>query len=86
MERGADEVIEHMLAEIRRVTGLDLGRTQHAALHRWRYANTPKQEGPTSLIDPAQRLAACGDWCLHGRVEAAYLSGLDAARQIGELL
>ena len=86
MERAEGEVIAHMLAEIKRVTGLELDQARHVMLHRWRYANTPKQEGACSLIDPARQLAACGDWCVHGRVEAAYLSGRDAARQISELL
>ena len=79
-------VTEHMLAEIRRVTGFAPESARHVVLHRWRYANTPKQEGPASLIDPGQKLAAMGDWCIHGRVEAAYLSGQDAAERIRDLL
>ena len=86
MERDNGEVMSHMLAETSRITGLDLEHARHRVLHRWRYANTPRQEGPESLVDRDRQLAACGDWCIHGRVEAAYLSGVDTARQISERL
>jgi renalase len=32
--------------------------------HRWRYARPEQPLGQSCLIDHAQRLAACGDWCL----------------------
>jgi len=43
--------------------------------HRWRYASAPEVEGEPCLVDPALKLAVCGDWLIKGRVEAAYLSG-----------
>jgi len=86
MDLNERAVTEHMLAEIERITGLAGDHARYSALHRWRYANTAKQEGPRALVDPVQQLVACGDWCIHGRVEAAYLSGLDAAEQIKSLL
>jgi predicted NAD/FAD-dependent oxidoreductase len=43
-------------------------------LHRWRYANVGNEESELTLVDDKNRLAACGDWCSEGRVEAAYLS------------
>lgn len=43
--------------------------------HRWRYASAPERVGASYLIDPAMKLAVCGDWLTKGRVEAAYLSG-----------
>ena len=86
MERDIETVTAHMLAEVRRVTGQDLSNADYISLHRWRYANPQRQDGPASLIDTAQRLAVFGDWCIHGRVEAAYLSGLDAAERIRSLL
>ncbi|WP_201727696.1 FAD-dependent oxidoreductase [Acidocella sp. C78] len=34
------------------------------------------------LIDAEGGLALCGDWTSQGKVEAAYLSGLDAAAAV----
>jgi hypothetical protein len=38
--------------------------------------------GVEALFDPASGLGVCGDWCLGGKVEAAFLSGRALARQI----
>jgi renalase len=51
---------------------------EHIALHRWRYANIGKQTGPHAYADPQAQVVACGDWCIQGRVEAAYLSSQSA--------
>lgn len=44
-------------------------------LHRWRYANVETPLGRPFLMDRELQIAACGDWCLGNRVEAAFLSG-----------
>ncbi|WP_227875917.1 NAD(P)/FAD-dependent oxidoreductase [Kushneria konosiri] len=45
--------------------------------HRWRYAQPrqPQEDTPGYLIDGAAALSLCGDWCIDGRVEAAWQSG-----------
>ena len=35
-----------------------------------------------ALADTDLGLYACGDWCLSGRVEGAWLSGQEAARRL----
>jgi predicted NAD/FAD-dependent oxidoreductase len=47
----------------------------YARAHRWRYALAARPLGEAFLWDSALRLGVCGDWCLAGRLEAAYLSG-----------
>ncbi len=47
----------------------------YAAAHRWRYALAEVPLGEEFLWDENARLGLCGDWCLAGRLEAAYLSG-----------
>jgi predicted NAD/FAD-dependent oxidoreductase len=47
----------------------------YAAAHRWRYALADVPLGEEFLWDATARLGLCGDWCLAGRLEAAYLSG-----------
>jgi len=50
--------------------------------HRWRHALVETPIGMPCLWDPAARLGACGDWCLDGRIEAAYDSGISLAQSV----
>ena len=86
MECNDRSVIARLLAETSRNIGRDAGSADHIALQRWRYANPGQRQGAHSLIDGGQKLAAIGDWCIRGRVESAFLSGLDAAKQIRSLI
>lgn len=47
--------------------------------HRWRYALVEQAADQPCLWDAVARIAACGDWCLGPRVEAAFDSGEAAA-------
>ena len=49
---------------------------------RWRYAQVEQAAGEPCLWDAAARIGACGDWCLGGRVEAAWLSGRALAASV----
>ena len=69
-----EDVQEHMLREASSVCGEDLRHAEHCDVHRWRYANIAKQRGPEFYIDDKAQLAACGDWFVRGRIEAAYTS------------
>lgn len=51
-------------------------------LHRWRYANVARPLGQAFLLDAERQIAACGDWCLGNRVEAAFLSGAALAEAL----
>ena len=46
-----------------------------ALAHRWRYALVEQALGEPCLWDPRAGVGACGDWCIGGRVEAAWDSG-----------
>jgi len=46
-----------------------------ARAHRWRYALAETPLGEPYIWDANTRLGVCGDWCLAGRLEAAFLSG-----------
>lgn len=62
--------------------GYDLSTAKYKALHRWLYASVSASPHEACLYDKALNLAVCGDWCLGGRVENAYLSGQAAAQRI----
>ena len=74
IEDDSDFVLKHLLDEASIVTGKDLRSATHRQVHRWRFANIEKQAGPTYFIDEENKLAACGDWCVRGRIEAAFTS------------
>lgn len=59
---------------------IDLRSSKVESLQRWLYAAPVKPlEGPC-LLDVKNRLAACGDWCVAGKIEGAFLSGDTCAR------
>jgi renalase len=73
---------QHLYAELRDITGIDAKRADFCQLHRWRYANIDSQSGATALVDADRRLAACGDWCIRGRIEAAFSSAVALTEQL----
>jgi len=71
-----------MEASASKICGTEIGAAPHRALHRWLYASVPVSPRKAAIYDQGIGLVACGDWCLGGRVEGAYLSGLAAAEAI----
>jgi renalase len=55
---------------------IDLAPEQIAYItaHRWRYADVGTPCSSPFLLDTNQRIAACGDWAMAGKVEGAFLS------------
>ena len=79
-----DKVRDSLLKETFRITGVEASNIIHQDLHRWLYASVSSAPHQACLRDEDKSLTVCGDWCLGGRVENAYLSGLAAARAIGQ--
>lgn len=79
-------VIKLILDECSAIIGRDVRVAVHRQLHRWRYANADKTSGDTYFLDKTRRLAACGDWCIRGRVEEAFTSGNELAGALAALL
>ena len=75
LEDTPETVIQALRAAVIEATGRDVTLARHVGLHRWRYANVEKQ-ARVPQVDAANRLAACGDWFVRGRVEDAFTSAL----------
>ena len=86
IELDNEVVTEFLIQETSAVIKQDVSVAEHIDLHRWRYANIQKQYGDRSFIDNSNRLAAIGDWCIKGRIESAFLSALDGATKLKQLL
>jgi len=80
------KVITHLSNETSNIINRDISNAVHIDLHRWRYANIAKLEKSEPLIDAKNKMAACGDWCIKGRVEAAFRSGFDLANGMRNLV
>ena len=78
----ASNVIDLLTAAFERVLGQALPPVDASLAQRWLYARPAQPQDLRALCDPALGLFACGDWCLAGRVEGAWLSGQQAAREI----
>lgn len=75
IETPVETVRDAMLSACRTLfPGFDWDAVLSVDLHRWRHANVDVPLGQPFLLDADRRLAACGDWCLGNRVEAAFLS------------
>lgn len=85
LEDDPDEIRAVLLEAASDLAEADLSVASHQVLHRWRYAATRTPAGDPFLIDPDLKLAACGDWCLGGKVEAAFLSASQLADQFESL-
>ena len=81
-----DAVIEHLMSETSKIIGKKVYDANHIDLHRWKYANIKKQDVESPFIDENNQIAACGDWCIKGRIESAFLSGFDLAHEMRSLI
>ncbi|HYQ50967.1 MAG TPA: FAD-dependent oxidoreductase, partial [Pseudomonas sp.] len=79
-----EEVIEQLWGEFAELVGCVVPAPSFALAHRWLYARPAGNHEWGALADADQGLYACGDWCLSGRVEGAWLSGQEAARRLLE--
>ena len=81
-----DAVKEYLCSQLAKIIGQNVYSAHHIDLHRWRYANIPKQDNNTLFIDSESKLAACGDWCKKGRIEEAFRSGFVLAKEMNNIL
>lgn len=81
-----EQVIETLLGAFAEMIGCSVPAPDFSLAHRWLYARPAEAHQLGALADAGLGIYACGDWCLSGRVEGAWLSGLEAARRLLEHL
>jgi renalase len=82
LEEAPEAIAAALLAEAAPLIGASDATPVHAKAHRWRYALVEEPVGQACLWDAGRGIGACGDWCLGGRVEAAFDSGRALARAV----
>ena len=78
-------IINEMLNELAKISGKTLNESSFIKLKRWKYANASRQEKALEIIDYPLKLAFCGDWCISGRIESAFMSSLNLANTLKNL-
>ena len=80
-----DKVMQHLINETSHIIGQDVSQANYKTIHGRRYANNADKKQKSSIfIDQDLKLAACGDWCLGGRVEGAFTSAYDLTKHMKE--
>lgn len=76
LEDDQEVVKEQLITRFCALSGVSPDAITSAQLHRWRYALSADVPEPDQafVLNEAAHLAACGDWCLGGRIEAAFYS------------
>ena len=73
-----DENVEDMAAiivhEFCELSGVSAKEITHQVCHRWKYADTLIPAKEEFFLDHNLNIGVCGDWCIKGRIESAYLS------------
>lgn len=84
LEISAEEVTRQLLGAFADVIGSALPEPLFTHAHRWLYARPAEDCKWGALAAPEKHLYVCGDWCMGGRVENAWLSGQQAASTLLE--
>lgn len=79
-----EAVIEHLHGAFAELLHSSMPAPSFSLAHRWLYARPSGSHEFGVLADADLGLYVCGDWCLSGRVEGAWLSGQEAARRLIE--
>ncbi|MFQ6349329.1 NAD(P)/FAD-dependent oxidoreductase [Pseudomonas sp. R11F] len=84
LDLSKEAVIEHLHGAFAELLHCAMPAPSFSVAHRWLYARPSSSHEFGVLADADLGLYVCGDWCLSGRVEGAWLSGQEAARRLIE--
>ncbi len=70
-----EEVIEQLQGAFAEMIECTMPEPVFTLAHRWLYARPAGSHEWGALSDADLGIYVCGDWCLSGRVEGAWLSG-----------
>ncbi|ROM57480.1 FAD-dependent oxidoreductase [Pseudomonas poae] len=84
LDLSKEAVIEHLHGAFAELLHSTMPAPSFSMAHRWLYARPSSSHEFGVLADADLGLYVCGDWCLSGRVEGAWLSGQEAARRLIE--
>ena len=77
-----DKISNYLIKKVSSILNCELNNYDHKALHFWKYAMSEKNNKLGSLLDEDLKAIVCGDWCMNGKVEGAFLSARDAVNKL----
>jgi predicted NAD/FAD-dependent oxidoreductase len=77
-----EDALPELRAALAALLERELPEARYERAHLWRYARTATALGEPFAWDAMRSVGVCGDWCLGGRVEAAWRSGRALARAV----
>lgn len=80
-----EEIEKILLARFASVFNIELPEITFQKTHKWKYALPTSPPSWGCLQNEEESIIYCGDWCVSGRVEGAFLSGHSAAEEILEV-
>ncbi|MFO2462357.1 FAD-dependent oxidoreductase [Pseudomonas sp. 15FMM2] len=86
LDLSKEAVIELLYGAFAELLHCPMPAPSFSLAHRWLYARPATSHEWGALADADLGLYVCGDWCLSGRVEGAWLSGQEVARRLIEQL
>ena len=86
IDRPIEDIQAEMLKAFQDVSGVTT-TPDFITTHRWRYAYSgASQTGNTYYLDEQCQFGVCGDWCIAGRVEAAFTSANELSTHLKRIL
>lgn len=85
LEANRDVLTEIIKTNTEDIFKVKFGENLYESLHLWRYALPVRSNEKGYYLDEDNRIGVCGDWCLNGKVESAFLSGYYLAEKLGNL-
>ena len=77
-----DELSDYLIKQVSDILKFEFNNFKHKALHFWKFAMSEKNNNLGCLLDENLKAVVCGDWCINGSVEGAFLSAKDAANKV----
>ncbi len=83
LDRDREEIGAILKQETADIFNFSWDNFYYQSVHLWRYALPAKSSDEGYFYDADNNLAVCGDWCLSGKVEGAFLSANYLAEKLG---
>lgn len=82
LEKTRDSVGKKLKKATEEALNIRFNNSLYESVHLWRYAIPQQTNDQGYYLDKSNKIGVCGDWCLNGKVESAFLSGYFLAKEI----
>jgi renalase len=82
LEKTRDSVGKTLKEATEEALNIRFNNSLYESVHLWRYAIPQQTNDQGYYLDTSNKIGVCGDWCLSGKVESAFLSGYFLAKEI----